>query len=233
MLRSDEASGATRDRAAELNAVPGLVDIMYDFLEAHDAAHAKQKRARDDESGENDENDETAPAVRRRRDRERDAAAAAASALEPCVADALRCLIDLTRTVATRLRVVNAGGIGPACRLMDADVFAEALAERAVVLLINCCVAGEDRDDPFSSAAKARVAVAQTGGVGKIVNGLRRSPRDPAGCRAVHLLSLIADDPATRAAFRENGEAELRSKRSRRFWRFGVGVRRRTRCRSP
>ena len=63
MLRSDEASGATRDRAAELNAVPGLVDIMYDFLEAHDAAHAKQKRARDDESGENDENDETAPCL--------------------------------------------------------------------------------------------------------------------------------------------------------------------------
>ena len=208
MLRSDEASGATRDRAAELNAVPGLVDIMYDFLEAHDAAHAKQKRARDDESGENDENDETAPADDDDETANATAAAAAASALEPCVADALRCLIDLTRTVATRLRVVNAGGIGPACRLMDADVFAEALAERAVVLLINCCVAGEDRDDPFSSAAKARVAVAQTGGVGKIVNGLRRSPRDPAGCRAVHLLSLVADDPATRAAFRENGEAE-------------------------
>ena len=208
MLRSDEASGATRDRAAELNAVPGLVDIMYDFLEAHDAAHAKQKRARDDESGENDENDETAPAGDDDETANAAAAAAAASALEPCVANALRCLIDLTRTVATRLRVVNAGGIGPACRLMDADVFAEALAERAVVLLINCCVAGEDRDDPFSSAAKARVAVAQTGGVGKIVNGLRRSPRDPAGCRAVHLLSLVADDPATRAAFRENGEAE-------------------------
>ena len=208
VLRSDEESGATRDRAAELNAVPGLVDIMYDFLEAHDAAHAKQKRARDDESGENDENDETAPAGDDDETANAAAAAAAASALEPCVANALRCLIDLTRTVATRLRVVNAGGIGPACRLMDADVFAEALAERAAVLLINCCVAGRDRDDPFSSAAKARVAVAQTGGVGKIVNGLRRSPRDPAGCRAVHLLSLVADDPATRAAFRENGEAE-------------------------
>ena len=209
VLRSDEESGATRDRAAELNAVPGLVDIMYDFLEAHDAAHAKQKRARDDESDEKDENDETAPADDDDETTNATAAAAAtASALEPCVANALRCLIDLTRTVATRLRVVNAGGIGPACRLMDADVFAEALAERAVVLLINCCVAGQDRDDPFSSAAKARVAVAQTGGVGKIVNGLRRSPRDPAGCRAVHLLSLVADDPATRAAFRENGEAE-------------------------
>ena len=209
VLRSDEESGATRDRAAELNAVPGLVDIMYDFLEAHDAAHAKQKRARDDESDEKDENDETAPADDDDETTNATAAAAAtASALEPCVADALRCLIDLTRTVATRLRVVNAGGIGPACRLMDADVFAEALAERAAVLLINCCVAGRDRDDPFSSAAKARVAVAQTGGVGKIVNGLRRSPRDPAGCRAVHLLSLVADDPATRAAFRENGEAE-------------------------
>ena len=203
MLRSDEESGATRDRAAELNAVPGLVDIMYDFLEAHDAAHAKQKRARDDE------NDETAPADDDDEATNATAAAAAtASALEPCVANALRCLIDLTRTVATRLRVVNAGGIGPACRLMDADVFAEALAERAAVLLINCCVAGENRDDPFSSAAKARVAVAQTGGVGKIVNGLRRSPRDPAGCRAVHLLSLVADDPAIRRAFRENGEAE-------------------------
>jgi hypothetical protein len=210
VLRSDEESGATRDRAAELNAVPGLVDIMYDFLEAHDAAHAKQKRARDDESDEKDENDETAPADDDDETANATAAAAAtASALEPCVANALRCLIDLTRTVATRLRVVNAGGIGPACRLMDADVFAEALAERAAVLLINCCVAGPaDRDDPFSSAAKARVAVAQTGGVGKIVNGLRRSPRDPAGCRAVHLLSLVADDPATRAAFRENGEAE-------------------------
>ena len=214
MLRSDEESGATRDRAAELNAVPGLVDIMYDFVEAHDAAHAKQKRARDDESGEkdekdeNDENDETAPAGDDDEATNAAAAAAAASALEPCVANALRCLIDLTRTVATRLRVVNAGGIGPACRLMDADVFAEALAERAAVLLINCCVAGENRDDPFSSAAKARVAVAQTGGVGKIVNGLRRSPRDPAGCRAVHLLSLVADHPETRAAFRKDGEAE-------------------------
>ena len=203
MLRSDEESGATRDRAAELNAVPGLVDIMYDFLEAHDAAHAKQKRARDDESDEKDEKDDDDEATNATA-----AAAATASALEPCVANALRCLIDLTRTVATRLRVVNAGGIGPACRLMDADVFAEALAERAAVLLINCCVAGENRDDPFSSAAKARVAVAQTGGVGKIVNGLRRSPRDPAGCRAVHLLSLVADDPAIRRAFRENGEAE-------------------------
>ena len=203
MLRSDEESGATRDRAAELNAVPGLVDIMYDFLEAHDAAHAKQKRARDDESDENDEKDDDDEATNATA-----AAAATASALEPCVANALRCLIDLTRTVATRLRVVNAGGIGPACRLMDADVFAEALAERAAVLLINCCVAGENRDDPFSSAAKARVAVAQTGGVGKIVNGLRRSPRDPAGCRAVHLLSLVADHPETRAAFRKDGEAE-------------------------
>ena len=202
VLRSDEESGATRDRAAELNAVPGLVDIMYDFVEAHDAAHAKQKRARDDESDEKDEKDDDDEATNAT------AAAATASALEPCVANALRCLIDLTRTVATRLRVVNAGGIGPACRLMDADVFAEALAERAAVLLINCCVAGENRDDPFSSAAKARVAVAQTGGVGKIVNGLRRSPRDPAGCRAVHLLSLVADDPAIRRAFRENGEAE-------------------------
>ena len=159
MLRSDEESGATRDRAAELNAVPGLVDIMYDFLEAHDAAHAKQKRARDDESDEKDENDETAPADDDDETTNATAAAAAtASALEPCVANALHCLIDLTRTVATRLRVVNAGGIGPACRLMDADVFAEALAERAVVLLINCCVAGEDRDDPLSPAAKARVA---------------------------------------------------------------------------
>ena len=99
-------------------------DILWNY--------SPQKRARDDESGENDENDETAPAGDDDETANAAAAAAAASALEPCVANALRCLIDLTRTVATRLRVVNAGGIGPACRLMDADVFAEALAERAV-----------------------------------------------------------------------------------------------------
>ena len=233
MLRSDEASGATRDRAAELNAVPGLVDIMYDFLEAHDAAHAKQKRARDDESGENDENDETAPADDDDETANATAAAAAASALEPCVADALRCLIDLTRTVATRLRVVNAGGIGPACRLMDADVFAEALAERAVVLLINCCVAGEDRDDPFSSAAKARVAVAQTGGVGKIVNGLRRSPRDPRGAAPCTSCRSSRTIPRRGPLVSRKRRRRLRSKRSRRFWRFRSRRPSRTRCRSP
>ena len=201
MLRSAE-SGATRVRVAELNAVPGLVDIMLDFLDAHDDAH--QKRAPHDSSAldaDGDAGDDAGGAFD---------SAAAARALEPCAADALRCLIDLTREVSARLRVVRAGGIAPVCRLMDADVFAESLAERAVVLLINCCTGAAAGDDPFSPAAKSREAVAQAGGVGKIVNELRRSQGtlDPAGTRAVHLLSLVADHPATRAAFDENGEAE-------------------------
>ena len=197
MLRSDESESASaRDRVAELNAVPGLVDIMHDFLDAHDDVQAHEKEKTEKLDGENGDvsspdaeaNVEISASLRSR-----------LQTLEPCVADALRCLIDLTRTVATRLRVVDAGGIGPVCRLMDADVFPESIAERAVVLLINCAV-GEDiqgsksgsdepsRDDPFSPAAKVRKAVAQTGGVGKIVSGLRRSPKDPAGIRAVHLL---------------------------------------------
>ena len=208
MLRSDESVAASaRDRVAELNAVPGLVDIMHDFLDAHDDVQAHEKEKTDKLDGENGDVDE---------EHDADAEANVADArrwrrtLEPCVADALRCLIDLTRTVATRLRVVDAGGIGPVCRLMDADVFPKSIAERAVVLLINCTVVGGDdsRDDPFSPAAKVRKAVAQTGGVAKIVAGLRRSPKDPAGIRAVHLLSLVADDPATRAAFARDGDAE-------------------------
>ena len=213
MLRSDESESSARDRVAELNAVPGLVDIMHDFLDAHDDVQAHEKEKTEKLDGENGDvsspdaeaNVEISASLRAR-----------LQTLEPCVADALRCLIDLTRTVATRLRVVDAGGIGPVCRLMDADVFPESIAERAVVLLINCAVgeasdAGIDnssRDDPFSPAAKVRKAVAQTGGVGKIVSGLRRSPRDPAGVRAVHLLSLVADDPATRTAFLRDGDAE-------------------------
>ena len=213
MLRSDESESSARDRVAELNAVPGLVDIMHDFLDAHDDVQAHEKEKTEKLDGENGDvsspdaeaNVEISASLRAR-----------LQTLEPCVADALRCLIDLTRTVATRLRVVDAGGIGPVCRLMDADVFPESIAERAVVLLINCAVgeasdAGSDdtsRDDPFSPAAKVRKAVAQTGGVGKIVSGLRRSPRDPAGVRAVHLLSLVADDPATRTAFLRDGDAE-------------------------
>jgi len=216
VLRSDESESASaRDRVAELNAVPGLVDIMHDFLDAHDDVQAHEKEKTEKLDGENGDvsspdaeaNVEISASLRSR-----------LQTLEPCVADALRCLIDLTRTVATRLRVVDAGGIGPVCRLMDADVFPESIAERAVVLLINCAV-GEDirdksgsddtsRDDPFSPAAKVRKAVAQTGGVGKIVSGLRRSPKDPAGIRAVHLLSLVADDPATRTAFLRDGDAE-------------------------
>jgi hypothetical protein len=189
VLRSDESESASaRDRVAELNAVPGLVDIMHDFLDAHDDVQAHEKEKTEKLDGENGDvsspdaeaNVEISASLRSR-----------LQTLEPCVADALRCLIDLTRTVATRLRVVDAGGIGPVCRLMDADVFPESIAERAVVLLINCAV-GEDirdksgsddtsRDDPFSPAAKVRKAVAQTGGVGKIVSGLTTVAEGPRG----------------------------------------------------
>ena len=195
MLRSAE-SGATRVRAAELDAVPALVGIVNDFLDAHD--DARQKRARDGAKADGVPGDDP-DAVN---------SVATAGAPERCAVNALRCLIDLTREVATRLRLVDTGGIDPLCRLMDADAFAESLAERAAALLINCCAGGAAGDDPFSPAAKVREAIARSGGVGKIVNELRRSPHKPAGTRAVHLLSLIADDPGTRAAFNERGEAE-------------------------
>ena len=195
VLRSAE-SGATRVRAAELDAVPALVGIVNDFLDAHD--DARQKRARDGAKADGVPGDDP-DAVN---------SVATAGAPERCAVNALRCLIDLTREVATRLRLVDTGGIDPLCRLMDADAFAESLAERAAALLINCCAGGAAGDDPFSPAAKVREAIARSGGVGKIVNELRRSPHKPAGTRAVHLLSLIADDPGTRAAFNERGEAE-------------------------
>ena len=104
MLRSDESESASaRDRVAELNAVPGLVDIMHDFLDAHDDVQAHEKEKTEKLDGENGDvsspdaeaNVEISASLRAR-----------LQTLEPCVADALRCLIDLTRTVATRLRVV-------------------------------------------------------------------------------------------------------------------------------
>ena len=190
VLQSDSNS---RDRLAELNAVPGLVDILHDFLDVHDQ-HAESVSKKEST---NDDTDVDAEVEKRR---VRDESGVVAG-------NALKALIDMTQTVATRLRVVDAGGIGPVCRLMDADVFVEAVAERAVVLLINCCTNSsadgiDESDDPFSPAAKVKKAVAQTGGVLKIINGLKRTPSDNAGLRAVHLLSLLSDEPSVRVKFR-------------------------------
>ena len=51
-------AASARDRVAELNAVPGLVDIMHDFLDAHDDVQAHEKEKTDKLDGENGDVDE-------------------------------------------------------------------------------------------------------------------------------------------------------------------------------
>ena len=215
LLEVLQADPGASDRVAELNAVPGLVDILHDFLEAWDT-HKECLAGKEKTNG---DVDDVAREMASREVRDRCADVAKQS---------LRALVLVTKTIATRLRVVESGGIGPVCRLMDTESFPESIAERAVVLLINCCTNGgggggewnggggpetngrpeknQPNDDPFSPSAKVKRAVAQTGGVQKIITSLKRTPYDRAGCRAVHLLSLLADEPKVREKFREGGD---------------------------